>query len=155
MESAASNVALGKGGDAPRPAFKEFDASLTGKLGLQDGKLVDESGSQFKSSSITSSPGAAASLGSRKGGAISNARLAGKWSDPGHPGCKRKIQLAGNKAFITGADEDGKPWKAVGIVDGMDVVIDFSSKGGPTDLKATYVVGKGIAFPDGNVWTAL
>ena len=112
---------------------------------------MDESGSQFKSSSITSSPGAAASLGSRKGGAISNARLAGKWSDPGHPGCKRKIQLAGNKAFITGADEDGKPWKVKGVYSGKGMLIDFTAKGGPKDVLATWN-GIGLVFPDGNVW---
>ena len=103
--------------------------------------------------SLTGSPGAAATLSSRKGGQKTTARLAGTWKDPGHPGCTRKVQLSGNKAFIKGADEDGKPWKAVGVISGNDVTIDFSAKGGPADVKATYVVGKGLVFPDGNVWT--
>ena len=42
-------------------------------------------------------------------GNIPSVRLAGKWSDPMHPGCARKIQLSAGKAFIAGADEDGKP----------------------------------------------
>jgi len=149
----ASNFALGAGGKAPKPTFKEFDASLEGSLGFQDGKLVDEAGSKFKSTSLTGSPQSAASLASRKGGAIPSIRLAGKWSDPAHPGCTRKVQLSGNKAFISGADEDGKPWKAVGVINGDDVTIDFSAKGGPSDVKATYVIGKGLIFPDGNVWS--
>lgn len=151
-ESAASNVALGYG-TAPRPTFKEFDSSLSGSLGLQDGKLTGDTGSLYKSTSLTGSANSAAQLAARKGGAIPSIRIAGKWADPSHPGCTRKIQLAGNKAFINGADEDGKPWKAVGIIAGDDVVIDFSGKGGPTDVKATFVIGKGIVFPDGNVWT--
>ena len=106
-----------------------------------------------KGTSLSGSPSGASSLRGRKGGEKSTARLAGTWKDPGHPGCVRKVQLAGNKAFIKGADEDGKPWKAVGLISGNDVTIDFTAKGGPADVTATYVVGKGLVFPDGNVWT--
>ena len=73
----------------------------------------------------------------------------------GHPGCTRKIVLQGSKAIITGADEDGKPWKVVGTVDNQSIFVDFTSKGGPANVEAKYVVGKGIVFPDGNVWTKL
>lgn len=153
--SAASNIALGAGGSAPKPTFKEFEASLDGKVGFQDGKRVTETGSAYKADSLTGSPGQAAALGSRKGGVQTSLRLAGSWNDPNHPGCLRKIQLAGNKAFIKSADEDGKPWKAVGVIDGTTVVIDFSGKGGPADVTAKYVVGKGLVFPDGNTWTRI
>ena len=46
-------------------------------------------------------------------------------------------------------------WKAVGVIEGDDVIIDFSAKGGPSDVKANFVLGKGLVFPDGNVWTKL
>lgn len=153
LSSSSSNSVLGFTKDAPKPTFKAFDASLDGKLGYQPAKLTDESGSMYKPTSITGSAGDAANLGSRKGGNIPSARLAGTWNDPAHPGCTRKVQLAGNKAFIKGADEDGKPWKAVGVISGNDVTIDFSGKGGPSDVQAIYIVGKGLTFPDGNVWT--
>jgi len=154
---AASNDVLGYvndgkgvvGFDATLDAGKSFD----GAKGFQQGKRVNEAGAAFKKESLTGSPTQAASLSSRKGGNPPSIRIAGKWADPGHPGCERKIQLAGNKAFITGADEDGKPWKVIGIVEGSDVMIDFSPKGGPKDVKATFVIGKGLTFPDGNVWT--
>jgi hypothetical protein len=46
-------------------------------------------------------------------------------------------------------------WKVVGTVTGNDIIIDFSPKGGPKDVKATFVIGKGITFPDGNVWSRI
>ena len=46
-------------------------------------------------------------------------------------------------------------WKAVGIIADNIVTIDFSAKGGPADVPATFVVGKGLVFPDGNVWTKM
>ena len=123
--------------------------------GNQDGKLVTDDGAAYKGTSLSGSPSGASSLRGRKGGEKSTARLAGTWKDPGHPGCVRKVQLAGNKAFIKGIDEDGKPWKAVGLISGNDVTIDFTAKGGPADVTATYVVGKGLVFPDGNVWSKI
>jgi len=152
MESSSSNVALGYTKAGLKPGF---EPSLQGKVGLQDGKRTDEAGATFKAESLTGSPGQAAGLGGRKGGNIPTIRIAGKWADPAHPGCTRKIQLGAGKAFIAGADEDGKPWKAVGVIQGDDIIIDFSGKGGPSDVKATFVIGKGITFPDGNVWTKL
>ncbi|KOO32147.1 hypothetical protein Ctob_015260 [Chrysochromulina tobinii] len=126
----------------------------TGK-GTQDGKRVDDAGATYYAKSLTGSPGSASALNGRKGGNIPSIRLAGKWSDPMHPGCTRKIQLSAGKAFIAGSDEDGKPWKVVGTVTGNDIIIDFSPKGGPKDVKATFVIGKGITFPDGNVWSRI
>lgn len=59
------------------------------------------------------------------------------------------------KPFCTDVPEgEQKKWKLSGTVaeDDKTVLIDFSSKGGPTNL-----VGKwdkdGIVFPDGNKWT--
>jgi len=151
-DSASSNIVLGYSKEGLKPGF---DAELTGKLGLQDGKRTTAEGSAFKTESLTSSPGAAANLPARSGGNIPTIRIAGKWSDAAHPGCTRKIQLSAKQAFIAGADEDGKPWKAVGTINGDDIIIDFSAKGGPKDVKATFVIGKGITFPDGNVWTRI
>jgi len=50
-------------------------------------------------------------------------------------GCTRKIQLAGNKAIITGADEDGKKWKVTGELKSDSIIVDFTPKGGPKDVE--------------------
>jgi len=102
--------------------------------------------------SLLTSKNAAASAG-RGGGNIPTIRAAGTWNDPAHPGCTRKIKLAGKTAFITGADEDGKKWEVRGEIKGDSLVIDFTPKGGPKDVEAKYVIGKGLVFPDGNVWS--
>lgn len=108
MDSASSNVVLGSGnGDSKEAATLALNPK-TGK-GTQDGKRVDDAGATYYDKSLTGSPGSASALNGRKGGNIPSVRLAGKWSDPMHPGCARKIQLSAGKAFIAGADEDGKP----------------------------------------------
>jgi hypothetical protein len=84
-------------------------------------------------------------------GAPAGVRIGGTYSDPNHPGCKRKVTLAGSAAIIDGSDEDGKAWRVKGEVRGKYVLIDFSPKGGPTDVIAEWN-GLGLAFPDGNVW---
>merc|ERR1719313_387814 len=121
--------------------------------GNQDGKRADENGAMggdgFSLVTAKGAPG----LASRAGGNIPSIRAAGTWYDPAHPGCTRKIQLSGKKAFITGADEDGKKWKVTGEIKGDSLVIDFTPKGGPKDVEAKYVIGKGLVFPDGNVWS--
>tara|TARA_B110000046_G_C12617830_1_gene243524 strand:+ start:128 stop:415 length:288 start_codon:yes stop_codon:yes gene_type:complete len=66
-------------------------------------------------------------------------------------GQKRKVILQGSTAIITGADEDGKPWKVKGVYSGKGMLIDFTAKGGPKDVLATWN-GIGLVFPDGNVW---
>merc|ERR1712087_784866 len=38
----------------------------------------------------------------------------GLYSDANHPGCTRKVKLAGSAAYITGADEDKVPFKVKG-----------------------------------------
>merc|ERR1711920_260298 len=78
----------------------------------------------------------------------------GLYSDPAHPGCTRKVKLAGTAAFITGADEDKVPFKVKGSTQGNTITIDFSPKGGPKDVTGVWI-GSGIKFPDGNVWTKI
>jgi hypothetical protein len=89
----------------------------------------------------------------RSGGKIPEIRVAGTWNDAAHPGCTRKIAVNGSKAFISGADEDGKKWKVTGEVKGKSIIVDFTPKGGPADVEAKFVIGKGLVFPDGNVWS--
>ena len=53
----------------------------------------------------------------------------------------------------TGTDEvGGTPWKLKAEPIGRYLVIDFSSKGGPSQVVARWN-GYGIAFDDGTVWT--
>ena len=81
-------------------------------------------------------------------------RIGGTYSDPNHPGCKRKILLQGGGAIITGVDEDKKKFKLTADVSGKAIYIDFSPKGGPKNVRAEWN-GVGLVFPDGNVWTKL
>ena len=48
--------------------------------------------------------------------------------------------------------QDGKKWTVRGTYEGKTVTIDFTPKGGPKDVTASYVLGKGLTFPDGNTW---
>ena len=83
-------------------------------------------------------------------------RIGGTYSDPAHPGCTRKVTLIGtNKVLIEGADEDGKKFTVRGTYEGKEVTIDFTPKGGPADVTATYAIGSGLTFPDGNVWSKI
>jgi hypothetical protein len=65
-------------------------------------------------------------------------QVLGKYSDPNHPGCKRLISFENNEVVISGSDElDGsKPFRLIARTqpDGS-LIIDFSPKGGPKDLK--------------------
>ena len=138
---------------AAAPALAALPAFAGPLDGLQDGKRTNENGATGgQGFSLVSSSGAPNQSG-RKGGTIPKIRASGVWADPAHPGCTRKIVLQGNTAIITGADEDGKAWKVKGIVDGTTINVDFTPKGGPAGVEAKFVVGKGIVFPDGNVWT--
>jgi len=95
-----------------------------------------------------------------KGGTL---RLSGTYSDPMHPDCTRIIKPEGIGIVITGTDEVGGPqWKVYGKVKGDDVVIDFSPKGGPSEVLARFTgvseeydnpTEATFKFPDGNVWT--
>lgn len=95
-------------------------------------------------------------------------RMVGTYTDPKHAGCTRRVAQIGGTRFasIYGADEDGIPWVVKANVGcagygGSDVetlIVDFSPKGGPTEVvaKAAYTeTGGTLTFPDGNVWTAV
>jgi hypothetical protein len=101
----------------------------------------------------------------------------GDYNDPNHPECLRQVKVVGAPLRadgtrsqypvieVTGYDGKGdgkictdRPtredlWKIQGTVKtNNSAIIDFSPKGGPTNLLATYEDG-GIVFPDGNKWT--
>ena len=99
--------------------------------------------------------------------------FAGSYSDPFHPNCQRVILKDDNKSSalstltIRGtdgnpgcpADGTGTPWTLTGqVVDGggddggASILVDFTPKGGPPNLKGTWD-GSGIKWPDGNKWT--
>mmetsp|Transcript_4603 Transcript_4603/g.11434 ORF Transcript_4603/g.11434 Transcript_4603/m.11434 type:complete len:166 (-) Transcript_4603:128-625(-) len=97
------------------------------------------------------------------GAAPNRARAAsvfeGEYSDPKHPGCKRQVDADGRVSGTDGTPgcekgEAQKPWALQGTIDddGGRILIDFSPKGGPKDLVGVWT-GKGIAFPDGNLWS--
>ena len=88
-------------------------------------------------------------------GSAAGVRFAGTYDDPQHPGCTRKVVLAGGNVIVTGTDEvGGKPWKIKGqtYTEYKAVVLDFRPKGGPADVIARWN-GLGLVFDDGNVWT--
>eukprot|EP00183_Erythrolobus_madagascarensis_P003319 CAMPEP_0185853482 /NCGR_PEP_ID=MMETSP1354-20130828/19180_1 /TAXON_ID=708628 /ORGANISM="Erythrolobus madagascarensis, Strain CCMP3276" /LENGTH=182 /DNA_ID=CAMNT_0028554985 /DNA_START=52 /DNA_END=600 /DNA_ORIENTATION=+ len=88
----------------------------------------------------------------------------GKYSDPKHPLCPRKVEVVKNGVLrITGEDGDPgcvpggkrKSWKVSGKIekDGS-LRVNFGSKGGPKDLAGTFNVRKAtIDWKDGNKWT--
>jgi hypothetical protein len=123
------------------------------KFGNQDGKRYDEGGAAGGDGFSLITAKGAGGLSGRSGGKIPTIRVAGTWNDPGHPGCQRKIQLSGSQAIITGADEDGVKWKVKGQIQGNSIFVDFTPKGGPKNVEAKFVIGKGLVFPDGNVWS--
>jgi len=139
--------ALQVGPAAPRTSRRAVVASIPALVGAAGSALAESGKDQglFQKYSYTEKD-------PRRAGGV---RLAGDFSDPNHPGCKRKITLSGtNKATIYGADEDGVPWKLKADVSGKSILIDFSPKGGPKDVEGRWN-GLGIVFPDGNVWTKL
>jgi len=103
--------------------------------------------------------------------------------DPKHPGCLRSVKVVGAKlgpdgrkerqpsAYVKGVDGDNanvktctsQPdlssiWSLNGKVaeDGESIFIDFSPKGGPSNLVGkwdTFGDAPGILFSDGNKWT--
>mmetsp|Transcript_28401 Transcript_28401/g.81652 ORF Transcript_28401/g.81652 Transcript_28401/m.81652 type:complete len:145 (-) Transcript_28401:58-492(-) len=96
--------------------------------------------------------------------AVNAADFSGSYSDPNHPNCLREVQvLTKNKAEVKGTDGNpgcppdgrGRTWALIGQVDGDSILIDFSPKGGPKDLKGVWEASPtpGIRFPDGNLWS--
>mmetsp|Transcript_29017 Transcript_29017/g.43843 ORF Transcript_29017/g.43843 Transcript_29017/m.43843 type:complete len:183 (+) Transcript_29017:54-602(+) len=112
--------------------------------------------------------------GGIKTGASSS--FTGDYDDPNHPGCLRQVKVVGAPLKGDGTRSaypnvevvgwDGKEgvkactdrptreqlWKIEGkMKSNTEALIDFSPKGGPSDLLAKYSDG-GIVFPDGNKW---
>ena len=98
---------------------------------------------------------------------LSAALFAGKYSDPNHPNCARVISLETKvSAKVFGADAaagEGAPCDGVtdikwgplpAVIDGVSIKVDFSSKGGPTDLSGKYA-NDAINWEDGNAWKKL
>mmetsp|Transcript_18016 Transcript_18016/g.36099 ORF Transcript_18016/g.36099 Transcript_18016/m.36099 type:complete len:296 (-) Transcript_18016:43-930(-) len=91
----------------------------------------------------------------------------GDYSDPNHPGCPRNINVSsdGMTGYVTGADGDeGSPDCANAVawgpldasINGDSIKIDFSPKGGPSDLTAEYdYKDGGVLFSDGNLWSKI
>jgi hypothetical protein len=86
----------------------------------------------------------------------------GSYSDPNHPNCLREIIVMGPKAVVSGTDGDpgcpadgaGKKWELLGKVKANTILVDFSPKGGPSNLKGQWEPAPtpGIRWPDGNLW---
>lgn len=95
--------------------------------------------------------------------------MAGDYADPNHPGCARAVTVTSETTgYVTGADAaggegaecDGETDVAWGPLNATladtTIVVDFSPKGGPSDLTGTYSADTpGITWEDGNVWTQL
>lgn len=71
-----------------------------------------------------------------------------------------KVQDGTNTASISGTDGtpgcpmdgSGKEWNLQGTIDGNSILVDFTPKGGPPNLKGTFQKD-GITWPDGNKWS--
>lgn len=104
-------------------------------------------------------------------------QFTGFYDDPNHPGCLRSLKVVGPKQRADGTRSripivevkgyDGKEgekmctsrpqredlWSIEGkLLDKDTVALDFSSKGGPANVKGSWEEG-GIVFPDGNKWS--
>lgn len=82
----------------------------------------------------------------------------GVYSDPNHPKGYRVVRVQGDgKVCVELQDEaDGPVIELVGKMKSSQgyLFIDFSPKGGPKNLAATFKKNK-LVFPDGNSWTKL
>eukprot|EP00579_Thalassiosira_antarctica_P006962 CAMPEP_0201880040 /NCGR_PEP_ID=MMETSP0902-20130614/10759_1 /ASSEMBLY_ACC=CAM_ASM_000551 /TAXON_ID=420261 /ORGANISM="Thalassiosira antarctica, Strain CCMP982" /LENGTH=193 /DNA_ID=CAMNT_0048408001 /DNA_START=87 /DNA_END=668 /DNA_ORIENTATION=+ len=94
------------------------------------------------------------------------ADFTGSYADPNHVNCRRHIQVVfgtSGQAEVSGtdgtpgcpADGSGDAWNLLGQVDGDTLLVDFSPKGGPVDLKGVWEAAPvpGIRWPDGNLWS--
>lgn len=78
-----------------------------------------------------------------------------KYFDPKHFDAPRFVTKINNTLTITGRDGPGKKlWKIKGIIKNNTSTLDFSSKGGPKKITATFLKNT-IKFSDGNVWTTI
>lgn len=81
-----------------------------------------------------------------------------EYDDPQHKDCPRTVRILDDdvsKVKITGKDgKNGKEWTVFATTkDREGLIVDFTPKGGPKDVKAEWT-GNGWIFPDGNRWTA-
>mmetsp|Transcript_26119 Transcript_26119/g.54504 ORF Transcript_26119/g.54504 Transcript_26119/m.54504 type:complete len:233 (-) Transcript_26119:46-744(-) len=86
-----------------------------------------------------------------------NSGVDGIYSDPNHPDGYRVVRASsGGNVMITLQDEPSGPMvELVGKRSSNgDILIDFSPKGGPKDLAASFK-GDKLVFPDGNAWPKL
>ena len=83
-----------------------------------------------------------------------------QYEDPKHPNCKRIVVVKKDgTAAISGTegkpgcpeDGSGEIWRLTGEVLDNNIVVDFSSEGGPADAKGVWD-GDGIKWTDGNKW---
>lgn len=95
--------------------------------------------------------------------------FSGKYSDPNHPGCARVISLETDvSAKVFGADAAGGEgvqcdgvtdvkWGPLpAVINSLEIVVDFSSKGGPSNLAGKFNTDKQeIMWQDGNAWVKL
>ena len=88
----------------------------------------------------------------------------GSYDDPNHPNCLRVIKML-NSTNVAVSGTDGNPgcppdgsgeeWSLLGKVDDDTILVDFTPKGGPKDLKGVWesTPVPGIRWPDKNIWT--
>ena len=123
---------------------------------------------------VVGSPEAASATVAKTGAA---SPWTGFYDDPNHPGCLRQVKVVGAPLRANGTPApfpvvevrgyDGPAgaemcteppatreaiWTVKGDLKNEKAILDFSSKGGPSDLVAYYEDGA-IVFPDGNKWT--
>ena len=78
--------------------------------------------------------------------------LNGTYSDPNHPNGTRQVIAHNDHLTVKGRDDkNGSLWVVNGDIQGNTITIDFSPKGGPASITATYN-NQGITFSDGNTW---
>ena len=94
-------------------------------------------------------------------------KFTGVYSDPNHPGCPRTIEPTGAVHAEVRGDDPTPPATACqgtndehwgpleAFITDDTIVVDFSPKGGPSDLTGNYVEVDGtygIRWTDGNFW---
>ncbi|CAE7504745.1 unnamed protein product [Symbiodinium natans] len=128
---------------------------------------IQDAGSRAlpRRAAVFGSAGALASSPSSVRALPGSPRFAGTYDDPAFPGCPREIVPQGRDVIVRGvdgpaADCAGKAWQATGrrgrgmpdTLQPNELLLDFSARGGPSDVIAVWVPGLGLRFPDGSEW---